>query len=295
MRYLGMNELIKSISCDHYQDDIVLMDEVQMADNRRLIVDSINSLIQHDFTILILPCAGQMEIEIAGQQYECGRGKLLTAILSEGIVLKRMSDDFAARTICMSYKFVQGLDLDDTVSSGLAIRRQPLNDISEQTFHAVELIFDQLRGIIACDDNPYRYLALQLMVTTYNYTIGYYLRQGADTIRRTADEFLSDRFMKMAERDFIQHRDADYYADRLNVSKQHLSACVSRTTGSTVTEHLAHHVAIWAKNRLAHNNMSVEQIAAELNFANASHFGTYFKRTVGLSPATYRKSKRKGQ
>ena len=32
MRYLGMNELIKSISCDHYQDDIVLMDEVQMAD-----------------------------------------------------------------------------------------------------------------------------------------------------------------------------------------------------------------------------------------------------------------------
>jgi len=34
--------------------------------------------------------------------------------------------------------------------------------------------------------------------------------------------------------------------------------------------------------------MTVAQIAFELNFANASFFGIYFKKRVGITPLEYR-------
>lgn len=41
---------------------------------------------------------------------------------------------------------------------------------------------------------------------------------------------------------------------------------------------------------LRDNSLGIKQIAARLNFANQSHFGTYFHRYVGLSPQQFRQS-----
>lgn len=35
-------------------------------------------------------------------------------------------------------------------------------------------------------------------------------------------------------------------------------------------------------------NMTIQQIACELSFPNASSFGTFFKKHTGLSPKNYR-------
>ena len=41
---------------------------------------------------------------------------------------------------------------------------------------------------------------------------------------------------------------------------------------------------------LRDNSLGIKQIAARLNFANPSHFGTYFHRYVGMSPQQFRQS-----
>lgn len=43
---------------------------------------------------------------------------------------------------------------------------------------------------------------------------------------------------------------------------------------------------------LRHSDMSVQQIAADLNFSNQSFFGKYFKEQTGYSPSNFRLNKK---
>jgi AraC-like DNA-binding protein len=50
-------------------------------------------------------------------------------------------------------------------------------------------------------------------------------------------------------------------------------------------------VILNAKAKLATTNLSVQQIADELNFPNPSFFGQYFLRHTGMTPKEYRRSR----
>ena len=39
---------------------------------------------------------------------------------------------------------------------------------------------------------------------------------------------------------------------------------------------------------MKNTNMTIQQIAGDLSFPNASSFGTFFKKHTGLSPKNYR-------
>jgi AraC-like DNA-binding protein len=47
-------------------------------------------------------------------------------------------------------------------------------------------------------------------------------------------------------------------------------------------------VILEAKVMLRSSNMTIQQIADELNFPSQSFFGKYFKKSVGVSPKEYR-------
>ena len=289
-----------NLQYDLYEDCILMIDEEQFAASRKWIFSGLGALQQHEWTILMMPTAGSMDLDIGAESHTCGVGQVLVCLLSDGIVVRHMTDDFAARTIGMSINFTNGLQIGNSLSSGLAVRREPVLAITQQVGDAIRLIFDQLRGIINAADNPYRFRAVQLMVETFYYTIGYYLHRDTDTLIRTGGEWLTDRFLHLMKREFKLHRDIGYYADSLHVSKKHLSATVCRTTGKPVSHWISHSVVLWAKQQLEHSTLTVGQIADELHFANQSHFGTYFKRVTGQSPETYRnnlrdKSDKRGQ
>lgn len=282
-----------NLQFDLYEDSVLMMDEGQFAANRKWLRANLGTLKRHEWSILMMPTAGNIDLEIGSEAYSCGLGQVMVCLLSDGIVVRRMSDDFTARIIGMSIAFVDALDTGDTLSSGLAVQRQPVIDVGQPIRDGVTLIFDQLRSIIKADDNPYRFHAVQLMTETFYYTIGYYLHRGTDTLRRTGSESLADQFLHLVKRGFKQHRDLDHYADALFVSKKHLSATVSSATGQPASHWVERSVVLWAKQQLEHSTLTVGQIADELHFANQSHFGTYFKRATGQSPEAYRQDKKR--
>lgn len=280
------------IVCDLYEDCIFLVDEFQLAKNGQYLMGRIGHLASHQWVVMMLPTSGSIEIEVGSELFDCSLGQIMVFLLSDGFVVRHVSDDFSAKTIGMSFRFLRGLNINDVLGGRLAVRRQPLIDISERTYESMNLIFGQLRSLIALDDNPYRFHALQLIVETYYYTVGYYLHGNADTIRKTGGEVVCDQFIRLVERDFMQHRDLGYYADALCITKKYLSSVVKRVTGMTASSMVSRYVVMWAKQRLIHSNMTVKQISDTLGFPNQSFFGRYFHRVVGLGPDAFRKSKR---
>ena len=57
----------------------------------------------------------------------------------------------------------------------------------------------------------------------------------------------------------------------------------------TANDIVADIVSLSAKRMLNTTTMSIQEISDELNFANQSFFGKFFKQNTGLSPSSYRK------
>lgn len=289
VQQINLEELV----CDQYEDYLLLMDEEQMRQNRMYISATFGTLRQSQWSILLMPTRGSIVCTIGSKNYRCAQGQIMVTLLSEGFVMKSMSDDFQGMMIGMGYSFINQLNISGTLQRSLAIRRHPVSDINDQMAKAVSLVFAQLRNTIHQERNPHRHIILQLLVETYYYGVGFYLHNKADGVMSTSSEYISGQFLHMVERDFITHRDLNHYADALCISKNYLCSAVRRATGSTPSDWIERNVILYAGHKLIHSDLTVGQIAAELNFSTQSFFGQYFKRATGISPEAYRKEKRR--
>lgn len=96
------------------------------------------------------------------------------------------------------------------------------------------------------------------------------------------------KLIRLIEKFYMQERGVAFYADKLCLSPKYLSALSKSVCGYTVQELVFRAIIrksiFWLKN----TNKSVQEISDDLNFPNASFFGTFFKKQTGLAPSYYR-------
>lgn len=98
-------------------------------------------------------------------------------------------------------------------------------------------------------------------------------------------------FMKLIElidRHFMQERGVEFYADKLCLSPKYLSALSKSVSGYTVQELVFKAIMRKSMSLLNNTQMTVQEISDMLNFPNASYFGTFFRKQMGMSPQQYR-------
>ena len=101
-------------------------------------------------------------------------------------------------------------------------------------------------------------------------------------------ESLFQRFIKMVSDSSVSFTSVNDYAKALNVTPKYFSSVCKRLSGKTASEIINEEIIKTSKIMLRDNTKSIKQIADSLNFANQSHFGTFFRRHVGMSPQQYR-------
>lgn len=96
------------------------------------------------------------------------------------------------------------------------------------------------------------------------------------------------KLIRLIEKYYMQERGVAFYADKLCLSPKYLSALSKSVCGYTVQELVFRAIIrksiFWLKN----TKKSVQEISDDLNFPNASFFGTFFKKQTGLAPSYYR-------
>lgn len=96
------------------------------------------------------------------------------------------------------------------------------------------------------------------------------------------------KLIRLIEKYYMQERGVAFYADKLCLSPKYLSALSKSVCGYTVQELVFRAIIrksiFWLKN----TNKGVQEISDDLNFPNASFFGTFFKKQTGLAPSYYR-------
>jgi AraC-like DNA-binding protein len=76
------------------------------------------------------------------------------------------------------------------------------------------------------------------------------------------------------------------------LSTRYVANTVKETLGMTASACIEQALMQRAKTLLYTTTLPIQEIADQLGFQNQSHFGTFFKRHTGCSPAAFRKSPR---
>lgn len=109
---------------------------------------------------------------------------------------------------------------------------------------------------------------------------------------RRADGILKE-FAELLVRNIQTETEIGFYAEKLCISKQYLSLIVKekmRVTVGTVISSMRMEIAA---RLLRDPDLTIQQIAERLSFADQSSFGKFFKKHTGLSPLKYRQNLRK--
>ena len=117
------------------------------------------------------------------------------------------------------------------------------------------------------------------------------LRPHLTTIRNSeAGYLLTRRFLLLVETHYRSGASVTEYAAQLHVTAAHLSQTIKRTLNKTARAVIQERVLLEARRLLRYSDLSVAEIAQQLNFQDASYFGRFFKKQTGRSPQAFRQA-----
>lgn len=129
---------------------------------------------------------------------------------------------------------------------------------------------------------------LLLMAVTYRLCSIFsasFLKEGKE-MRRKIETF--EMLVKLIEENFMRERTVAFYADQLCLTPKYLSVIVKSVCGKTVQQLIFKAIIRRSIYLMKNTDKTIQQIASDLSFPNASSFGTFFKKHTGLSPKNYR-------
>ena len=100
---------------------------------------------------------------------------------------------------------------------------------------------------------------------------------------------LVKKFLQLIEENYQKNLKVNDYADILAITANHLTQLVKQITGKTTIEILQEKNILEIKRLLLYTNLSVTQIATQMNFVDQSYFTKYFKKCTGQTPLDFRK------
>jgi len=175
------------------------------------------------------------------------------------------------------FPFFTGI-VDDAVIDIPEEVRDPLINLFEQLIHETE----EPKPLA---DDMVRALLLQLFISV--------ARAGMTTVNKTIPHYnytLLRSFQKLIEKNYTTMRLPKQYAELLYITPNHLNALCNDVLGISAGEVIRNRIALEAKRLLINNDLTVQEIAGQLNFADNSYFTKFFKKQVGTTPEEFRKT-----
>ena len=103
-----------------------------------------------------------------------------------------------------------------------------------------------------------------------------------------------DDFMRLVEESDGRIRRVDDFASQLNVTPKYLSTILKEVMNRRPSNYIQLYTLKAIERRLRFTDMTMQEIANDLNFPNPSFFGKYCKEHLGMTPLEYRMKYHKG-
>ena len=242
---------------------------------------------------------GSVEVSLEGCHYHIKPGDVYIYMASTLVHLLHKSED--AEGIMVEVDFYYILPIVNkviNVESQLFMRKNPCVSLSGVQCAHFEYLLNNLWDRINAEDCQkenvqYQHLKLELiksMGQTICYEIlnMYFTNQPLQPLQQGKKDVVFQNFMLSLFRFYRKERDVSFYARMQHITPRYFSAIIKEKTGDSALQWIVRMVITEAKQLLEESDLSIKEIADQLNFPTQSFFGKYFKQYVGVSPKEYR-------
>ena len=147
-----------------------------------------------------------------------------------------------------------------------------------------------LDNVLQSEENSFKLYEQKLLLLALTYRIcSIYNRKLVNDGREVGGR-KNEVFIHLIEKYYMQERGVEFYADKLCLSPKYLSAVSKSICGYTVQELVFKAIIRKSISLLKNTQKDIQEISNAFGFPNASYFGTFFKKQVGVSPQQYRKN-----
>ena len=275
-------------------DDLVVMENIDWA--------SIPSgkFYTENHRIGFICTAGRAQFEYDGVKYTIEKNDLFLYMRRNIISNFMASSDFNCRQIWFTRSEMWNLNMysDTNLMDMVYLKQHPKAHLSDEDMSLLESYFQLLFHRMK-DSSPILYHDIvRSLVSTLMLEMLALMRR--DEEKKTEQDYqgdnssgvhrrrLADQFMRMAEQSDGRIRKVDEFASQLNITPKYLSAILKETLNCRPSAVIQLFTMKAIEQRLRFTDMTMQEIANDLNFPNPSFFGKYFKEHAGMTPMEYR-------
>ena len=245
-----------------------------------------------DFVLFCICSKGSIDAVLDLDKYHLGANQLGIARPKQIMQISRISPDFEGRFFVLSRKFLEEaqIDLKNALSIFLYFKDNTLTDLTDEEMQTLTEYHQLLHHKVKLPDVEYRKKIAQHLMHALFFELKMLFTQhhGVGERTKSRKEELFERFMNEVSQHYRKERSVAFYAERLCLTPKYLSSTIKEASGKLAGQWIDECVILEAKMLLKSSGRSIQQIAEELNFANQSFFGKYFKHHTGMSPSQYK-------
>lgn len=259
---------------------------------------------KQDYYVIAL-CRGNLscDVKYGRNKYDYSDGTLVFTSPGQTVEFQEYGEPFCPAednwAIMVHPDFIRGTSLGRDIGNYIFFSYEihEALHLSEDEIEQVLDIFKHIRQELEKQIDEYTpEIVCSYIGTLLSYCRRFYDRQFK--MRHSENMDIVSHFEKLLRDYFLTNTLAQnglptvkYFADRMSLSPDYLTAILQRETGMNTRKHIQNRIIETAKDKLALDSHSISQIAYELGFEYPQYFTRLFKQQTGMTPAEYRQRK----
>jgi len=204
------------------------------------------------------------------------------------------SADFECKVLALSDHIIQRLLHDKMTiwNNAVYVNETNIITMSETCRAEIELYYALLRSKIKNQQNTPSPEIIQALVKALLLELCLILESMAgrnvESGKMSQGKMLFNRFLGMVSNNSVKRRPISHYASQLAITPKYLTMLCLKYSDKTASDWIIQYTTEDIRFYLKNSNLSIKEISAKLGFANMSHFGSYVRKHLGLSPSDFR-------
>lgn len=170
----------------------------------------------------------------------------------------------------------------------------PILELTPVQSMRMKTCLDRITEEIKRPECPNRTAILRLVTTWHHVELDNIMQENQKTITDnnkplTRQQILARQLYKLIVNNYRKEHQVRFYSEQMCLTSQYLNQITTSIFGKTLSAIISDLLFSTARSMILASEMSLQEIANELNFPDQASFSKFIKKTAGVSPAVMRK------